>query len=105
MAARLAALRQAWSQWRPRAALRWAAAGLALLLLASVAILLAARDAERLRPPIIAAVERATGRNLALGSIPTQTLLRRICHRGRRRAITLVIRDNLHAIILPNAHT
>ena len=69
MAARLAALRQAWSQWRPRAALRWAAAGLALLLLASVAILLAARDAERLRPPIIAAVERATGRNLALGSI------------------------------------
>jgi len=69
MAARLAALRRAWSQWRPRAALRWAAAGLALLLLASVAILLAARDAERLRPPIIAAVERATGRNLALGSI------------------------------------
>ncbi len=69
MASRLEAIRLLWTKWRPRASLPWAAAGLAMLLLAGAAITLAVLNAERFRAPIIAAIERATGRNLALGSI------------------------------------
>ena len=49
-------------------------------------------------------VRRVRGR-LALGGVTNQTLLGRIGHIGRRSAIPLVVRDNLHAIILPNTHT
>ncbi len=69
MASRLEAIRLFWSTWRPRASARWAAASLAILLLAGGAITLALLDAERFRPPIIAALERATGRSAGFGSM------------------------------------
>jgi AsmA protein len=69
MASRLEAIRLTWTKWRPRASLPWAAAAFAMLLLAGAATTLGLLDAERFRPPIIAALERATGRNVAFGSI------------------------------------
>ena len=48
---------------------------------------------------------RRVHRHLVLRSVTDQTLRVRERHVGRRRALTLVVGNNLHLVVLPNAHT
>ena len=47
---------------------------------------------------------RRVHRHLVLRSVTDQTLRVRKRHVGRRRALTLVVRDDLHLVVLPHAH-
>ena len=44
-------------------------------------------------------------RTLIMGPVPHQALRLRECHIGRRRAIPLIVRNDLTAIVLPPRHT
>mmetsp|Transcript_41504 Transcript_41504/g.124024 ORF Transcript_41504/g.124024 Transcript_41504/m.124024 type:complete len:84 (+) Transcript_41504:649-900(+) len=42
--------------------------------------------------------------NLVLGSVTNQALSVRECDVGRRGTVALIVGDDLHAVVLPDAH-